>query len=76
MMKIMTLILQMLFANTGLFSMFKLSAYLIKKSLSKKLFFRNVIRALNSFDPDQVPYFVGPDLGQKCLKSSRYHEEN
>ena len=27
-------------------------------------------------DPDQVPYFVGPDLGQKCLQSSRYNELN
>ena len=46
----------------------------LKKSLfQKKTFFRNVIRAPNSLDPDQVPYFSGPDLGSKCLQSRRYH---
>ena len=56
--------------------MFKLSAcmYFFKKSLFQKTLFRNVIRLPNSLDPDQVPYFVGPDLGQKCLQSSRYHD--
>ena len=40
----------------------------------KKLF-KNAIRAPNSLDPDQVPYFVGPGLGPKCLQSRRYHEQ-
>ena len=39
-----------------------------------KILFRNAIRAPNSLDPDQVPYFVGPGLGPKCLQSRRYHE--
>ena len=44
----------------------------LKKSLFQKTLFRNAIRRPNSFDPDQVPYFVGPDLGSKCLQSRRY----
>ena len=43
------------------------------KSRFKNLF-RNAIRAPNSLDPDQVPYFVGPGLGPKMfakLKISR-----
>ena len=34
-----------------------------------KTFFKNAIRAPNSFDPDQVPYFSGPDLGQNVCKA-------
>ena len=41
-----------------------------------KIVFRNAIRAPNSLNPDQVPYFVRPDLGQKCLQSSKYHEQS
>ena len=40
--------------------------FLKEITFSKKLF-RNAIRAPNSLDPDQVPYFVGPGLGPKCL---------
>ena len=43
---------------------------------SKKTFFRNVIKAPNSLDPDQVPYFGGPGLGSKCLQSRRYHAQS
>ena len=39
-------------------------------------FSKNTIRAPNSLDPDQVPYFGGPDLGSKCLQSRRYHEQS
>ena len=28
----------------------------------------NTIRVSNSLDPLQAQYFVGPDLGQNCLK--------
>ena len=35
----------------------------LRNHVFKKLF-RNEIRAPNSLDPDQVLYFVGPDLGQ------------
>ena len=42
----------------------------------KKLFFRNATRAPNSLDPDQVPYFGGPDLGSKCLQSRRYYVQS
>ena len=35
----------------------------LRNHVFKKLFM-NEIRAPNSLDPDQVPYFVGPDLGQ------------
>ena len=41
----------------------------------KKLF-RNGIRAPNSLDPNQVPYFVRPGLAPKCLQSRRYHEQS
>ena len=34
----------------------------------KKNSFRNVIRELNSFDPDQARHFVGPNPGPKCLQ--------
>ena len=30
--------------------------------------FRNTIRGLNSFDPDQAQQKVGPDLGSNCLQ--------
>ena len=55
--------------------MFKLSAYFFKISRFQKTL-RNAIRAPNSLDPDQVPYFVGPGLGPKCLQSRRYHEQS
>ena len=47
----------------------------LRNRVFKKLF-RNAIRAPNSLDPDQVPYFVGPDLVPKCLQSSKYHEQS
>ena len=40
----------------------------LRNHVFKKLF-RNVIRAPNSLDPDQVPYFVGSGLRPKCLES-------
>ena len=30
--------------------------------------FRNIIRVLNSLDPDQARHFVGPDLDPDCLQ--------
>ena len=45
----------------------------LRNHFSKKTFFRNAIRASNSLDTDQVPYFGGPDLGSKCLQSRRYN---
>ena len=30
--------------------------------------YRNTNRVSNSLDPDQAQYFVGPDLGSKCLQ--------
>ena len=47
--------------------------FLEEITFPKRTFFRNAIRASNSLDPDQVPYFGGPDLGSKCLQSRRYH---
>ena len=47
----------------------------LRNHVFKKLI-RNAIRAPNSLDPDHVPYFVGPDLGQKCLQSSKNHEQS
>ena len=44
--------------------------FLLEIKFSKKLF-RNAFRAPNSLNPDQVPYFVGPSLGPKCLQSRR-----
>ena len=40
-----------------------------RNHFSKKTFFRNAIRAPNSLDSDQIPYFGGSDLGSKCLQS-------
>ena len=40
-------------------------SYFFKKSRFQKKLFRNATRAPNSLDPDQVPYFVGPELGKK-----------
>ena len=31
---------------------------------------RNTIKVSNSLDPDQVQFFVGPDLGSNCLCKS------
>ena len=45
--------------------------FLLEITFPKKRF-RNVIRAPNSLDPDQVPHFVGPGLGPKCL----HHEQS
>ena len=45
----------------------------LRNHFSKKTFFKNAIRAPNSLDTDQVPYFDGPDLGSKCLQSRRYN---
>ena len=51
--------------------------FFLKKPLFKKrTFFRNAIIAPNSLDPDQVPYFGGPDLGSKCLQCRRYHAQS
>ena len=48
----------------------------LRNHFSKKTFFRDAIKAPNSLDPDQVPYFGGPDLGSKCLQSRRYHAQS
>ena len=40
----------------------------LRNHVFKKLF-RIVIRAPNSLDPNQVPYFVGPGLGLKYLQA-------
>ena len=48
----------------------------LKEITFPKTLFRNAIRAPNSLDPDQVPYFDEPDLGSKCLQSRRYHEQS
>ena len=53
-----------------------MSAFFFKKSLFKTNKFRNAIRAPNSLDPDQVPYFGGSDLGSKCLQCRRYHAQS
>ena len=61
--------MQIIFANTELFWMFKLSAHFsLRNHFFQKTLFRNMIRAPNSLDPDQVPYFVGPNLGQKVCQ--------
>ena len=39
-----------------------------KPTLSKNSF-RNTIRVLNRFDPEQVQHSDGPDLGPNCLQS-------
>ena len=41
-----------------------------------KNFFQECDQSTNSFDPDQVPYSSGPDLGSKCLQSIRYHAQS
>ena len=58
------------------FKCFNCLPFSFKKSPFQKTFFRNAIRAPNSLDPDQVPYFGGPDLGSKCLQSRRYHAQS
>ena len=65
----------MRFANTGLFECFNCLPISLRNHIFKKLF-RNAIRAPNSLDPDQVPYFVGPGLGPKCLQSRIHHEQS
>ena len=50
--------------------------FLYEITFQKKTFFRNAIKAPNSLDIDQVPYFGGPDLGSKCLQSRRYHAQS
>ena len=52
----------------GNFSCFLPSADFFFKSTFLKNSFRNTIRVSNSLDPDQVPCFVGPDLGPNCLQ--------
>ena len=49
---------------------------LLKEITFSKNLFMNAIRAPNSLDPVQVPYFVGPGLGPKCLQSRRYCEQS
>ena len=58
------------------FECFNCLPFSLRNHFSKKLFFRNAIRAPNSLDPDQVPYFGGPDLGSKCLQCRRYHAQS
>ena len=65
-----------LFANTGFFACFNCLPFSLRNHFSKKTFFRNGIRAPKSLDPDQVPYFGGPDQGSKCLQSRRYHAQS
>ena len=36
---------------------------------TKKTLIRNAIREPNCLNPDQVPYFVWPDLGSECWQS-------
>ena len=55
------------------FECFNCLPFSLRNHFSKKTFFKNAIRAPNSLDPDQVPYFDGPDLGSKCLQSRRYN---
>ena len=38
------------------------------KSSFSKNYFESTIRLSNSFDPDQVRHFIGPDLGPNCLQ--------
>ena len=38
------------------------------KLIFTKISFRNIVRVLYSFDPDQTPHSVDPDLGRNCLK--------
>ena len=52
------------------FDCFNCLPFSLRNHFSKKILFRNAIRALNSLDPD---HFGGPDLGSKCLQSRRYH---
>ena len=73
--KIRTLIMQMPLRIHDYFECFNCQPISLRNHAFKKQF-RNAIRAPNSLDPDQVPYFVGPDLRQKCLQSSRYHEQS
>ena len=56
------------------FECFNCLPFSSRNHFQKKLF-RNAIRAPNSLDPDQVPYFVGPDLGSQCLQSKIHHEQ-
>ena len=70
MIKIMTLKMQMLLRIHDYFDCFNCQPISLKNHDIKKLF-TNAIRAPSSLDPDHVPYFVEPDLGQKCLQSSR-----
>ena len=58
------------------FECFNSLPFSYRNHFSKKLFFRNAIKAPNSLDPDQVPYFGGPDLGLKRLQSRRYHAQS
>ena len=58
------------------FECFNCLRFSLRNHFSKKTFFRNAIKAPNSLDPDQVPYFGGPDLGSKCLQSRRYHAQS
>ena len=58
------------------FECFNCLPFSLRSHFSKKTFFRNAIRAPNSLDPDQVPYFGGPDLGSKCLQSRRYQAQS
>ena len=40
---------------------------IFSKLTFSKNYFRNIIRMLNSLDPDQARHIVGPDLGPICL---------
>ena len=54
------------------FECFNCLPFSLRNHFSRK----TVIKAPNSLDPDQVPYFGGPDLGSKCLQSRRYHAQS
>ena len=61
----LTKIIFELSSNTHLIS----SAVSIHKQIasSKTLTFSLPVSSVNSFDPDQAPMIMGPDLGPNCL---------
>ena len=52
----------------GNLSSFFCCLLIISTSSFFKNYFRNTILVSNSWDPDQVQHFVGPDLGPNCLQ--------
>ena len=45
-----------------------LSSAIFFKIIFLKKFFQKYHQSVNSLDPDQARYFVGSDLGPKCLQ--------